>query len=30
MTEQREFQVALAVRSTLHAWIAAASEEVVS
>ncbi len=27
MTEQREYLVALDVRSTLHAWIAAASEE---
>jgi len=27
MTEQREYLVALDVRSTLHAWIAAASED---
>jgi hypothetical protein len=27
MTEQREYLVALAVRSTLHTWIAAASEQ---
>jgi hypothetical protein len=30
MTNQREYLVALAVRSTLHAWIAAASDEVRS